>query len=515
MNRRSFLVRTGAASAVAAAWPMHSLAADAVSAVLRITDLPGAGTIPLTYTGLSFELAQLSDPSLFSPANSDLIAYFHLLSPHGVLRVGGNSSEFCWFQANASTEAPKLRVPPGDLSRNWMPHRFFRITPEAVDNLAGFLQATGWRVIYGINYGNNTPERAAAETAYAYAKLGDRLEYFQIGNEPDLYHNPSNGTRPPGWNFDDYVREWLVFAQAILARVPQARFGGPDVAGSSDWITRFGERVPDLLPGKLAALSGHYYASGPPDDPRVNIEHLLRPTPSIAANMQRIEAVAKPRGLVYRMTEGNSCYRGGKPGMSDAFASALWAGSYMLELASLGCVGVNFHGGSGSLLSASLGDHTPGMDVAQKPQAMRAGYYTPIRMEPGQRAKATPIFYGMLMANQLAGGTLLDAQLEAGSVNATAYAVRSDKGVKAAVFNKDAASALELEIRADHSARHAKVWRLEAPALDATDGVTLNGAAIEDGAHWAPRGTTTVKAGGSSMRIHVPAASAALVFLEK
>ena len=101
--------------------------------------------------------------------------------------MGGNTSEFCWFQATPETPAPKLHVPPGDLAQNWMPHRLFAIQPAAIDALAGFLDATGWTAIYGLNFGNSTPERAAAEAAYVQQKLGSRLAFFQIGNEPDLY----------------------------------------------------------------------------------------------------------------------------------------------------------------------------------------------------------------------------------------------------------------------------------------------------------------------------------------
>ena len=86
-------------------------------------------------------------------------------------------------------QAPKLRVPPGKLEDNWMPHRLFAIKPEAIDALAGFLKATGWKLIYGLNFGNSTPERAAREAAYVARAIGDRLEYFQIGNEPDFYQD--------------------------------------------------------------------------------------------------------------------------------------------------------------------------------------------------------------------------------------------------------------------------------------------------------------------------------------
>lgn len=270
-----------------------------------------------------------------------------------------------------------------------------------------------------------------------------------------------------------------------------------------------------MIHGKLVALTGHYYAEGPPDDPRVTIERLLRPNPAIAASMERIEAVARPRGLVYRMSEGNSCYRGGKPGMSNAFASALWGGSYMLEMASLGASGVNFHGGTASMLTASLGDHNPGLDAATGPQTMRGGYYTPIWSEPGGPVKAMPIFYGMMLANQFSGGTLLDANLKAEGVNAKAFAASHGRETRVAIFNKDAAQPLNLTIRAPEGLRRARVWRLEAPALNATEGVTLAGAAANEHAEWHPQTVDTLVPSGASVRLDVPAASAALLFLEE
>jgi len=74
--------------------------------------------------------------------------------------------------------------------------------------------------------------------------------------------------------------------------------------------------------------------------------------------------------------------------MSDAFAAALWAGDYMLELASLGCAGVNLHGGRSAFLTAGLGGHTPGMNVATTPQAVHSGFYSPIQSEPNREIKA-------------------------------------------------------------------------------------------------------------------------------
>src|SRR6202043_1711674 len=146
---------------------------------------------------------------------------------------------------------------------------------------------------------------------------------------------------------------------------------------------------------------------------RVTTARLLAGNPRVASSTQDIVRVADDHHLIYRMTEGNSCYRGGKPGMSDAFAASLWAADYMLLLASLGCAGVNLHGGDSRFLSAGLGDHNPGLEVAaEKKPSPPNGFYTPIASERGQPASARPVFYGMLLAEQFAGGTMLASDLE-------------------------------------------------------------------------------------------------------
>ena len=507
------MVQAGALAAVhGLPGSARSQAEAVVGSELTLEEDLSAPRIPLTYVGLSYELAQLSDPAFFSASNGDLVAYFRLLSGQGVLRLGGNTSEFCWFRASASTPVPRLHVPknPGE---NWMPHQLFAITPEAIDALAGFLKATGWRLIYGLNFGNSTPERAAEEAAYVARTIGDRLEFFQIGNEPDLYQKATNGTRPPGWGFDDYVKEWTGFADAVLAHVPGARFGGPDVAASSDWVVRFAEKVSLPMGRRVVALTGHYYAEGPPNDPAVTIGRLLAPNAKIGADIRRIEAAAGPGGPRYRMTEGNSCYRGGKPGMSDAFASSLWAADYMLDLAAAGCAGVNLHGGSSAFLTAGLGGHTPGMEVARGPQQVHSGFYSPIRSEPGIDARAMPIFYGMMFAGQLAGRRVVRTHYDLRGANATVYAARLERGLVVAVVNKDESKAAELNVRVPANVAKASIWTLQGPRLDATEGVTLAGAEITPHARWSPREHSEVPIQGGKARVRVPSASAALLFL--
>src|SRR5271170_296893 len=51
------------------------------------------GPVPLDYAGLSYEAAQLYNPSYFSDTNTSLVTAFRKRSPQGVLRIGGNLSD--------------------------------------------------------------------------------------------------------------------------------------------------------------------------------------------------------------------------------------------------------------------------------------------------------------------------------------------------------------------------------------------------------------------------------------
>jgi len=173
MDRRRFMLQ---ASATAAATAMCSLAkaqsSPAASAQLTLSEEPAAPQVPLTYTGLSYELAQLTDPQFFSAANHDLIAYFRLLRPHGVLRLAGEVPvSFAGSRRMPPRQRLRCNVPSGDLAANWMPHRLFAISPEAIDELAGFLQATDGADLRS-QFRQQYAGEAALEAAYVAQKSG-------------------------------------------------------------------------------------------------------------------------------------------------------------------------------------------------------------------------------------------------------------------------------------------------------------------------------------------------------
>ena len=124
--------------------------------------------------------------------------------------------------------------------------------------LAGFLQATGWLCIYGVNFATSTPAQAAEEVAYAVSVLGSHLLGVEIGNEPDEYGIPGN-VFAGNWTFEDYVARWNMFRSAIHQAAPKVAITGPAVAGGdhiTSWTLPFGQ---EATAAEITLLTQHYY----------------------------------------------------------------------------------------------------------------------------------------------------------------------------------------------------------------------------------------------------------------
>jgi hypothetical protein len=500
MDRRRFL----ALSAATAALPHVKAFAQAVTATLILhPDQPGAH-VPSNFLGLSYETQQLSEPAYFSAANTALIAQFRKLAPHGVLRLGGNTSDYGFWKPTPTSVPPprtkreyKVGDPPPDL--------YYGVTPLAVRNLKAFLDATGWTCLYGINLGTNTTALAADEAAFVAQTLGDRLEYFQVGNEADRFATTIRDPKLTGhpWNADAFLAEWLTFANAIVAKVPNAKFGLPDVASNAEWLSAVGNRLADNpIRSHVACISHHYYFDGPPSNPEMNIPRLLQADPRVLRDAAIVRASAAKLDTAYRMTEGNTCYRGGKPGVSDVFAAALWSADYLLLLASLGYAGVNLHGGESQWVANSLGGKLPGDEIVLAEHGNLADqprpYYTPIA-HMGDNYVLEPVAIGMKFAGHFAGATVIPVDFNPGGVNATAYAAESAINPShrgggyglLAIINKDAANDLTVALPKDGSP-YFTVNRLTASSLEARDAKLTESSTKEDSIVKVPRSSAVL-----------------------
>ena len=92
MERLSRRIVLGGGAALVTAGCMGAASAPAGLILRRESVL---NEIPRNYTGFGVETSQLAEPDFFSPSNTGLIALHRRLSPSGVLRIGGNASEFC------------------------------------------------------------------------------------------------------------------------------------------------------------------------------------------------------------------------------------------------------------------------------------------------------------------------------------------------------------------------------------------------------------------------------------
>ena len=494
ITRRTFV---SSAALTLAASRLRAQNSAPVEVSLAIPSEATGPHMPTDFVGLSYEVQQLADPSFFSAANTGLIRQFKALSPNGVLRLGGNTSEFAWFQATPGSPEPQhppIREVVGEPKA-----QYYAVTAEAVRHLAAFLKATGWTCLYGINMGTNTPPRAAEEAEFVAKTLGPSLQYFQIGNEADLFNRHLRD--PHTWSAKTYIDDWLGLARAIVARVPGAKFGLPDVASNVSWLTDIAEMWPTIQnPPHVTTLTHHYYFGGPATNPDVNIPNLLKP-----ATMEKVQktadtatAAAGKVGARVRMTEGNTCYRGGKPGVSDVFAAALWSADYSLLLAGNNYSGINLHGGTGKSVANSVGGFLPG-DILLRDQGATAEqiathphpFYTPVATF-GSEYRLEPVAYGLKFAASLCDSTFIPAdltsKLQAAGVDATAYAAKSASGrTSVIVLNKDADK--DLSIALDFGSgrnRAVETESLRAPALDSREAhiVRANVAArLKDGKH--------------------------------
>ena len=477
MDRRRFLSLS--ALGTAALHPASRLLAQPVPLPVTLTiGKPNGRRIAQDFTGLSYESAQLSDPNFFAGDNARLIELMAGLGQHGVLRIGGNTSEYCFWKSDPQTHGVSANSVPGPLGPdkgNKAPPRRV-ITELAIRNLRDFLaQVPGWSLIYGLNLGLGTPEMAAEEAAFVSRIVGSKLLAFQMANEPDLFYK--NGLRPASYNADQFITEWRRFFEAVRKRLPDAPFAGPDTAFNNDWLVPFAK----AFRNDVKFVSSHYYAEGPPNDPTMDIPRLLRPDPKLEREFAGLQQVTRETGLPFRLAETNSCYGGGKEGVSDTFASALWGADYMFRIAQAGGIGVNFHGGG-------------------------YGWYTPIAGTRAKGFEVRPLYYGMRLFREASTGEMLEKNLSTAPDGLRVYAVqRADGHVVTTALNLSLEHPIDLTL--DHKLSGMRLIRLQAPNAAAKTGETLGDATIEPNGGWHANSHETTGAG-----LHLPPASAALIY---
>jgi hypothetical protein len=392
---------------------------------------------------LSYETGQLADPAFFSAGNRSLVALLRQMNPRGVLRIGGNTSDFTvWSEYRGAL--PEQKPHQGG------PQHPVVLRPDALGELAGFLRATGWRLIFGVNLKIGVPAMAVELAKAVRATVGDDLLAIQIGNEANNYAK----------DYASFDAMWTPYAEAL--RAAGLPIGGPDTGANSDWVTEYARRH-----GKdNVFLSRHYYRDAAP---RGSIGNLLGGDPGCIEDFERLVAVADAAGLPLRLTEANSYYFGGRDGVSNVFASALWGADFMLSLAELGVAAIHFHGGTLASVEASLGREAnataSASDLAARRDAV-SSRYSAIAGDVALGFQPRPLFHGIALAQRFAGAHMVPGRLDTGGANLGAYAAQRDGALRVALINKDTLRDAQVALSGLAGYGKASVMRLRAPALD-------------------------------------------------
>jgi hypothetical protein len=472
MNRRDFIANSAlAAGALAASSSLaRGRTTDEQIAGVTIGSGPALATISPLFMGVGYEISSIARPGLMSRANDVYVQLVRTLGWRGVIRVGGNTADY----ARYAPAAPAVSSPYGTV-----------VDDAALKELGGFLQATGWKLIWALNLGSGSATDAVAEARAVMAIAGERLLAFEIGNEPDLF--PGEKHRRPDYGYENWLAEYRRYKRALRAQFPGVPFAGPDAAGKTDWVTRF---VADE--GKDAVLlTHHYYREG--QNPGSTIEKLLGADPKLEPELAQLRAASLSCGVPYRICEVNSFSGGGRPGVSDTMAGALWALDYMFAVASNGGSGVNMETGVNQRGSISS--------------------YSPIGDDEKGHYSAKPEYYGMLAFSLAGHGDLLSTEVEPNVAAIKAYATRPREGalVLTLINKENMASVVHVNTGDRSRDREASVIRLKAQAVDAKTGITLGGAEVTARGTWKPAMPEVLHVRNAQLSLPLPAASAAIV----
>lgn len=443
------------ASAAATAAP--AARADTIAA--SVSSTPASQALPDGFLGVSFEFRALHqytgrDPRAVDPVMVNLL---NGLAPGSApsLRVGGDSTDGTWWPIRGV-------VPPGGI--------YYRLTPGWLRSAHALAAALRTRMILGLNLAAGRPAIAAAEARAFVSGIGRRsIQALEIGNEPDLYgvfpwYRDRRGrlhrSRSTHYGVGDYTREFSRFGQ-LLPHIPLA---GPSVSGPS-WLGKLARFIG--AEKRLGMVTYHRYplracTTDPSQASYPSIAHLLADSSSagLANALAPFVTVAHRHRLPFRLTEINTASCQGLAGVSDTFASALWALDAMFNLAHRNVDGVNFHMLPGSHYEL----------------------FTPSQAAGGAwQAFVHPIYYGLYMFAQAfpVGARLVSVSAPAGPTKVWATQA-GDGTVHVALINEDPSAEHDVQVQVPGSTSTGNVETLTAPSLSSTDGVTLGGQTFGD-----------------------------------
>jgi hypothetical protein len=472
---------------------------------VRLTLGAPGRAIPSGFLGLSIEFNGIraytgDDPAAIDPVFETLVRN---LDPGQapVLRIGGNSTDESYVPAAGVTP----RFTGG-----------YALTPGWLATTSALAHDLGAKMILGLNLADGQPALDAAEARAYLAAFGrNSIAGFELGNEPNLYAHFTKFTtragksitpRPASYGPSGYNADVARVARALppdarsIPLVGPALAAGLTTAGAQPWTG--GAAALLRSDPAVKTLSIHRYPLKncflPHSSPMFpTIAHLVAPesTVALADGVRGWVRIAHRAGRTLRIDELNSAACKGRPGVSDTFASALWATDALFSLAAVGVDGVNVH-------------TTPVPATAYE-------LFTFSHAGGRWSAAVRPDYYGLQLFAQSApaGSRLLAVHGATHSPRLSVWATRGADGRdRVVLIDKDPAHPQTVRLPARGSVT---VARMQAPGLAATSGVTLGGRSYghstTSGRLGAMRVARVRPDARGDVTVTVPGASAALI----
>jgi hypothetical protein len=456
-----------------------------------VSSTPTGKAIGSGYVGVSMEFQAIHaytgrDPKHINPV---LVQLLRQLAPgqSPVIRIGGDSTDQSWWPIHGV-------IPPGGVK--------YPITRDWLQTTRALAAALNAHMIIGVNLAAGRPALAATEARAFLNGIGQQyLQAIEIGNEPDVYGQfvwyraPDRRiyyARSKTYNLADYEQDFAHWRAAL----PTYPLAGPALAETS-WLSGLANFISSAP--HLSIVTVHRYPlRGCIHDPTsplyASIPNLLADSSSsgLAQEVAPYVPVANARGMPLRLDEMNSVACTGTRGVSNTFASALWALDTLFNMASVGVDGVNFH------------------------TLPNAGYelFTFSHSASGWSAFVHPEYYGMLMFTQAAppGARLLSVSSPSGPLKV--WATKTPDGhTHIVLINKSQTDSTNVTVSVPGASTAAVEW-LQAPSASSTSGVTLGGQSFGNrtttGA-LGPLQTGTLQAFLGNYTIDVPPASAVML----
>ena len=214
-----------------------------------------------------------------------------------------------------------------------------------------------------------------------------------------------------------------------------------------------------------------------------------RQSGALAKDVAGAVRVAHDAGLNLRLTELNSVTCGGKAGVSNTFATALWAPDALFTLMRAGVDGVNLHVRAYSINA-------------------------PFSLTRRRGLQPRPLLYGLIMFARTLGADARLVRLQMShprSLNLSAWAVRVRGDMLHVLLIDKSNRTVRVDLHLPATGP-ATVERLLAPSASSTTGETLAGQRLgPDGTWVGTRIAETITAGAHGYVLTVPRRSAALV----